>query len=169
MKDLTLFRLKARSWPKMPYEHSSSICTLLRYIAIRIYTSLCGRREDPRMRRRLQHNSRNQSESLDSRDTTDSKPCFPHLEPDIYPMRCPGTQCLFCLGDVSLAPKIRTRCFAKPFTLTRHVHNQHLQYRSAGQPFNCRHPPCTVDGVFPKDPNHYKNHALREHSITHSA
>jgi hypothetical protein len=32
---------------------------------------------------------------------------------------CPGTQCLFCLGDVSLAPNIRTRCFANPFTLTR--------------------------------------------------
>jgi hypothetical protein len=39
----------------------------------------------------------------------------------------------FCLGDVSLAASIRTRCFANPFTLTRHVHKQHLQYLPAGQ------------------------------------
>jgi hypothetical protein len=47
------------------------------------------------------------------------------------------SQCLFCLGDVGLAANIRTQCFANPFTLTRHMHKQHLQYLPAGQPLTC--------------------------------
>jgi hypothetical protein len=83
---------------------------------VRLYASLCGRREYPQTRRQ------DQSKSIDLEEETEVKPCFLDTEPDIYPMRCPRTQCLFYLGDVSLAASIRTRCFANPFTLTRHVH-----------------------------------------------
>jgi hypothetical protein len=78
---------------------------------VRLYTALCGRREYPRTRR-----SRHDSEDLfeESKDVSEVKPCFLDTEPDIYPMQCPGTQCLFCLGDVSLAATIRTRCFKNP-------------------------------------------------------
>jgi len=132
---------------------------------IRLYASLCGRREYPRTRTRRQ----DLSKSVDLEEETEVKPCFLDTEPDIYPMQCPGTQCLFCLGDVSLAASIRTRCFANPFTLTRHVHKQHLQYLPAGQPFTCPHPSCSLDGFLLQDANHYKNHALLVHGIAHSA
>ena len=55
---------------------------------IRLYSSLCGRREYPRTRRGQQDASQDQSESVDS--ISEVKPCFLDTEPDIYPMRCPG-------------------------------------------------------------------------------
>ena len=134
---------------------------------IRLYDSLCGRREYPRTRRGVQNDSQDQSE--ESKEVSEVKPCFLDTEPDFYPMQCPGTQCLFCLGDVSLAANARTRCFANPSTLTRHLHKQHLQYLPAQQPFTCPHPSCSVDGFLLQDPNHYKNHALMAHSVVHSA
>jgi hypothetical protein len=134
---------------------------------IRLYSSLCGRREYPRTRRGQQDDSQDQPQSVD--EVSEVKPCFLDTEPDIYPMRCPGTQCLFCLGDVSLAANIRTRCFKNPFTLTRHVEKQHLRYLSKGQSFNCPHPSCSLEGFILQDANHYKNHALVEHGIAHSS
>jgi hypothetical protein len=134
---------------------------------IRLYASLCGRREYPRTRRGAQHDGQDRSE--ESGEVSEIKPCFLDTEPDIYPMQCPGTQCLFCLGDVSLAANVRTRCFANPFTLTRHVHKQHLQYLPTKQPFTCPHPSCSMDRFLLQDANHYKNHALMVHSVAHSA
>jgi Protein of unknown function (DUF3435) len=134
---------------------------------IRLYASLCGRREYPRTRRRSGHNSQDQSE--ESIDASEVKPCFLDTEPDIYPMQCPGTQCLFCLGDVGLAANVRTRCFANPFSLTRHVQKQHLQYLPKGQPFTCPHPSCSLEGFILQDANHYKNHALLGYGIAHSS
>jgi hypothetical protein len=118
--------------PKSQQEQIEDSCQI-----IRLYTSLCGRREYPRTRCGARRDNQDQSEELG--DVSDVKPCFLDTEPDIYPMQCPGTQCLFCLGDVGLAANIRTRCFANPFTLTRHVHKQHLQYLPAGQSFTCLH------------------------------
>jgi hypothetical protein len=136
---------------------------------VRLYASLCGRREYPRTRRGQQHDSQDQSEPVDSKGISEVKPCFLDTEPDIYPMRCPGTQCLFCLGDVSLAANIRTRCFKNPFTLTRHVDKQHLQYLPKEQTFNCPHPSCSLEGFVLQDANHFKNHALQGHGIAHSS
>jgi hypothetical protein len=64
---------------------------------------------------------------VDLEEETEVKPCFLDTEPDIYPMQRPGTQCLFCLGDVSLAASIRTRCFANPF----HSHPTRAQATSS--------------------------------------
>jgi hypothetical protein len=135
---------------------------------VRLYASLCGRREYPRTRRQVRSDGQAQSDSVDSEDET-VKLCFLDTEPDIYPMRCPGTQCLFCLGDINLDAKNRTRCFVNPFTLTRHVHDQHLKFLPPGQPFACPHPSCSLDGFLLQDANHFKNHALLEHGIAHSA
>ena len=132
---------------------------------IRLYSSLCGRREYPRTRRGPQDASQDQSDSVIS----NVKPCFLDTEPDIYPMRCPGTQCLFCLGDITLTADIRTRCFKNPYTLTRHVDKQHLRYLPKGQSFNCPHPSCSLEGFVLQDANHFKNHALQGHDIAHSS
>jgi hypothetical protein len=113
---------------------------------IGLYASLCERREYPRTRRGQQDDSQDQSESVDSKEVSEVKPCFLDTEPDIYPMWCPGTQCLFCLGDVRLPAKTRTRCFANPFSLTRHVKEQHLRYLRKGGPFVCPHPSCSLEG-----------------------
>jgi hypothetical protein len=148
--------------PKSHQEQIKDSCQI-----IQLYASLCGRREYPRTRRGAQRDGQDRCE--ESGEVSEIKPCFLDTEPDIYPMQCPGTQCLFCLGDVSLAANVRTRCFANPFTLTRHVHKQHLQYLPAGQPFTCPHPSCSVDRFLLQDANHYKNHALMVHSVAHSA
>ena len=55
---------------------------------IRLYASLCGRREYPRTRRRAQRDGQDQSK--ESRAVSEIKPCFLDTEPDIYPMQCPG-------------------------------------------------------------------------------
>jgi hypothetical protein len=136
---------------------------------IGLYSSLCSRREYPRTRRGPQDASQDQSDSVKSNDASEVKPCFLDTEPDIYPMRCPGTQCLFCLGDITLAATIRTRCFKNPFTLTRHVDKQHLHYLPKGQSFNCPHPSCSLEGFILQDANHFKNHALQGHGIAHSS
>ena len=88
------------------------------------------------MRRGQQHDSQDQSEPVDSKGISEVKPCFLDTEPDIYPMRCPGTQCLFYLGDVSLAANIRTWCFKNPFTLTQHVDKQQASGVSTACPSN---------------------------------
>jgi len=43
---------------------------------VRLYASLCGRREYPRTWRQLRRDDEAQSESVDSEDDTDVKPCF---------------------------------------------------------------------------------------------
>ena len=128
---------------------------------IRLYAALCERRETPRLRQ--------QTESYIVEESRDIKPCFLDTDPDIYPMKCPGTQCLFCLGDSSLTASIRTRCFSKPYTLTRHVHKQHLNHIPTKQSFLCPHPSCAIDGVILENSDHFKAHALHEHNIVHSA
>ena len=51
---------------------------------IRLYASLCGRREYPRTRGGAQPDGRDQSE--ESGEVCEIKPCFLDTEPDIYPM-----------------------------------------------------------------------------------
>jgi hypothetical protein len=53
----------------------------------------------PRTRRGQQHDVQDQPESIDLKGLSKVKPYFLDANPDIYPMRCPGTQCLFCLRE----------------------------------------------------------------------
>ena len=101
-------------------------------------------------------------------DVAEVGPCFLDTEPEIYPMQCPGTQCLFCLGDDKLAADTRTRCFAKPLTLRRHVHTQHLKYLPEGKSFTCPHPACSLQSVQLTNHSHFKSHALQDHNIVHT-
>lgn len=126
---------------------------------IETYASLCGRREYPRLRIQQGKNSAIEDEV---------KPCFLDTEPDVYPIRCPGTQYLFCLDNNSLPPNTRTRCFANPYSLTRHVHEQHLRRIPTSMSFTCPHPSCTLDGVLLISHNEFKLHAMRDHYIVHT-
>jgi Protein of unknown function (DUF3435) len=152
------------STPASTQQRNSSSCEI-----IRLYASLCGRREYPRPRRQPGHAGRDQPNAVGSEGLADVRPCFLDTDPDIYPIRCPGTQCLFCLGDTSLAAEIRTKSFGGPWSLTRHVQRQHLLYLPQGEPFTCPHPSCSLDGVQLDHHDHYKNHALRVHGIVHSS
>jgi Protein of unknown function (DUF3435) len=97
------------STPASPQQRNADSCEI-----IRLYASLCGRREYPRPRRLPEHCGRDPPNALDSEDLGDVRPCFLDTDPDIYPVHCPGTQCLFCLGDISLAPVLREDFFAYP-------------------------------------------------------
>ena len=151
----TLLFPAVRSQPVSYSEQVHMSCEI-----IRNYESLCHRREY-----RRPPVKRAKSNTVD--EPVDVKPCFLDTEPDIYPMQCPGTQCLFCLGDTTLCVEIRTRCFSKPFTLTRHVQTQHLQYLPKGKPFICPHPSCALDSVQLQHADHFKSHALQAHSVAH--
>jgi Protein of unknown function (DUF3435) len=70
-------------------------------------------------------------------------------DPAIFPIKCPGTQCLFCLGDTQLTVGARTYCFANPSNLDRHEQTYHFPYLPSSKPFSCPHPKCaeTLYGV----------------------
>ncbi|KAK5409142.1 hypothetical protein LTR90_009265 [Exophiala xenobiotica] len=133
---------------------------------VRLLCALCGRQDSRRGRRALED-----ADQPDSPPVQDSCPeaCFIDTCPDIFPVVCPGMQCLFCLGDDSLAPHIRTYSFSKSFSLTRHVQNQHLRYLTPGVPFICPHPQCSVMGTQCEDADHFKRHAIAFHNIIHCA
>ncbi|KAI9779773.1 MAG: hypothetical protein M1816_003352 [Peltula sp. TS41687] len=87
--------------------------------------NLCTLRETPRLR------PQGESSSLDELNT---------VEPDLFLIVCPGTQCLFCLGDDSLSHVSRTFLFSRVDCLRRHVQVQHLKYIAAEDYISCLHP-----------------------------
>ncbi|EEQ88960.2 FluG domain-containing protein [Blastomyces dermatitidis ER-3] len=84
------------------------------------------------------------------------------IDADTFPILCPGTQCLFCLGDSQLPHSSRMYSFSRPDHLRRHVQDCHLQYHNANTPLWCPHPSCleVLDGV-----KHFKEHAILTHNI----
>jgi hypothetical protein len=42
-------------------------------------------------------------------------------DPDLFPIECPGTQFLFCLGDETLCPSSRTFTFSRKDVLIKRV------------------------------------------------
>jgi len=134
---------------------------------IRLYESLCHRRENRRVQHQMSDADSDIQEVADSETLLNVKPCFPDMEPGIYPLRCPGTQCLFCLGNEALDARTRTKSFARPSTMSRHVDEQHLKYLN--QPFTCPHPMCSTTGVRLENHDLFKCHALEIHGIVHSS
>lgn len=130
-------------------------CETIRQIA-----SLCTRREAPPVRRLLNQ----ESSKLELPE--EKAPCIPDNTPELYPVLCVGTQCLFCLGNAGLPTHCRVRSFASSFTLTRHVQDQHLDSLSPG-PFTCPHPHCSIKGVPLEHGEHFKAHAASVHNIIH--
>jgi Protein of unknown function (DUF3435) len=134
---------------------------------IRLYESLCDRCENPRVRHQLSDANSNIQTVANPVTLLNVKPWFLDIEPDIYPLRCPGTQCLFCLGNEALDAKARTKSYARPSTMSRHVDEQHLKYLN--QPFTCPHPMCSITGVRLENHDLFKCHAFEVHSIVHSS
>jgi hypothetical protein len=109
--DLYLPKLSFTSpYAKTSYEQQiEDSCRL-----VRLLMSLCDRCQYPRSLRQPKDDGSGKQEvepdkSLDTE--WDVEPCFLDSCPDIFPVQCPGTQCLFCLGDNRLATEIRTLCF----------------------------------------------------------
>src|SRR5947208_6679396 len=116
--------------------------------ALRDMISLCARREAPRQSPRQAY------EEITQEEVT-------YEDPDLFPMSCPGTQCLFCLGESSLCHSARTFSFSRRDALIRHV-NGHLRPRDWSKNPFCPHPVCEakLDSEM-----HFKNHAAVIHNI----
>ncbi|OJD27699.1 hypothetical protein ACJ73_00909 [Blastomyces percursus] len=84
------------------------------------------------------------------------------IDADTFPITCPGTQCLFCLGDSQLPHSAPMYSFSRPDHLRRHVQACHLRYLDPDALLWCPHPSCpdVVDGV--KD---FQGHALLVHNV----
>ena len=82
-------------------------------------------------------------------------------EPDLFPIVCPWTQRLFCLGNEQLSHVAQTFSFARLDTLQKHVESAHLRYLDRHQSLACPHPSCdaVLDGL-----EHFLNHAQRIHN-----
>ncbi|KAL9049391.1 MAG: hypothetical protein Q9162_007245 [Coniocarpon cinnabarinum] len=87
-------------------------------------------------------------------------------EPDLYPLSCPATLCLFCLGNDSMTDIGRTYSYARKDSLTRHVEMRHLRYMDPSAEFQCPHPGCQASCY-----GHlgFKRHAAEAHNIIHAA
>ena len=59
--------------------------------------------------------------------------------------------------------------FKNTYTLTRHVHAQHLRHIPPRSPIPCRHPHYQVVTHECKDVDQFKVHALQVHNIAHGA
>jgi len=114
-----------------------------RLSALRDMISLCGRREASRQAPRQAYEE------------------ITHEDPDLFPISCPGTQCLFCLGEASLCHSARTFSFSRRDALIRHT-NGHLRTRNWSKNPDCPHPVC--EAKLDSD-MHFKNHAAVIHNI----
>lgn len=82
-------------------------------------------------------------------------------DPDLFPISCSGTQCLFCLSKSSLCHSARTFFFSCRDALIRHV-NKHLQTRDWSMDPFCPHTVCKTEL---DSEMHFKNHAAVIHNI----
>ncbi|OAT11875.1 FluG domain-containing protein [Blastomyces gilchristii SLH14081] len=117
---------------------------------IQDWVSLCSLREGPRKRRAA------------SADSGIDLAFDEIIDADTFPALCPGTQCLFCLGDDQLPLSGRIYSFSRPDHLRRHVQDCHFRYLDATAPLWCPHPSCLelLDGV-----QDFQGHALQVHNV----
>jgi hypothetical protein len=83
------------------------------------------------------------------------------VDADIFPLMCPGTQCLFCLGDVQLPHSAKTYSFSRLDHLRRHVQDCHLKFLDPDS-FTCTHPACeeTLHNI-----PHFKDRGYFVHNV----
>ncbi|KAI9773157.1 MAG: hypothetical protein M1840_008278 [Geoglossum simile] len=134
-----LFRLSADSTDQERYGLRVQVLTDL--------VALCRQRESP-SQERSPHND------LDKISDTP--------EPDLLPIACLSTQCLFCLGDNHLSNHTRTFSYSRVDALKRHVATAHLRYLAADKSLTCPHPACKEDL---NSIEHFKNHAATVHGV----
>ena len=116
--------------------------------------SLCGRRMPrPQPRRRLLICDNATEEVCKESEDKD---------PDLFPIECPGTQCLFCLGDGTLCPSSRIFWFSRKDVLIKHVESLHLKAWDWVESPECPNPLCEAKL---ESSMHFKNHAAQVHNI----
>ncbi|EEH33963.2 hypothetical protein PAAG_05012 [Paracoccidioides lutzii Pb01] len=98
---------------------------------IRDWTALCG----------LQGVPYKQKASLG--DLVTLKGELKPIDVDIFPMICPATQCLFCLGNEQWACNFSPYSFSRTEKMRRHVYDCHLRYLASDACFPCPHPVCS--------------------------
>ncbi|OJD23451.1 hypothetical protein ACJ73_05192 [Blastomyces percursus] len=118
---------------------------------IKDWVSLCDLREGPRKRTVPRTRSKSDFNQLDD-----------IIDADAFPILCPGTQCLFCLGDSRLPHSARMYSFSRQEPLRRHVQDCHLRYNANDSPLWCPHPSCLE---VPADVETFKGHAYLNHNI----
>jgi hypothetical protein len=75
--------------------------------------------------------------------------------------RDPDLYCPFCKwGDEEAGPRKRSYVFARPDSLGRHIHDQHLVWRAANEGFDCPYQGCSA---FLSGATHFLNHTARQH------
>ena len=80
---------------------------------------------------------------------------------DLFPLVCPATYCLFCLGNRSLCESSRQYAFARKDVLQNHV-EKHLRDKDWYNDPECPHPLCSEQL---KSNMHFKSHAAKTHNI----
>jgi hypothetical protein len=83
--------------------------------------------------------------------------------PDIFPLKCKKTQCIFCIGDDRQSYERRMRTFSKPDKMMDHV-ERHLERNTTGT-FECCHPVCKAEGVVLDKVVLFKIHVDEVHEI----
>ena len=79
---------------------------------------------------------------------------------ELFPIECPPTQCIFCLGSSEMLLKDRKKSFRDRDGLKRHFHRKHLRHYPDGQPIDCPHPECDAELSHKQ---HLQNHAAVVH------
>jgi hypothetical protein len=129
----------------------------LRINIISDLTALCFLRE-----------TQNQSSSIlskanrEAKEEVDEEKIEELIDPNLFPLVCPSTQCLFCLGNECLSYGARTYLFSRTDALRKHVQTAHLRYLKTDDTVTCPHPVCEVQlqGIM-----HFKNHVATVHNI----
>ena len=80
---------------------------------------------------------------------------------NVFPLVCPGTYCLFCLGNRSLCESSRQYAYSRKDVLQKHV-EKHLRDLNWSNALECPHPLCRENL---KSDMHFKSHAAKIHNI----
>jgi hypothetical protein len=83
--------------------------------------------------------------------------------PNIFPVKCKKTQCIFCISDDRQSYDRRMRTFSKPDKMMDHV-KRHLEKRTPGK-YECCHLVCKAEGLLLNNIILFKNHVERVHKI----
>src|SRR6266516_3232763 len=101
----------------------------------------------------LQHDGEGQSDSVDSKsDFHKSQALLPRdTKPDIYPMRCPGIQCLFGLGDGQSRREYQDSMLEEPLSHSTRTRGQAVPTFPKGRESTVPHPSCSLEGFVLQD------------------
>lgn len=118
--------------------------------AINAVVALCKRQEPA-----PSHGNRRRRSSTHSKEAT---PLM--IRAPTYPLQCSPTQCIFCLGNVSLTHEMRRRSFRDHYSLKDHFAKIHLDRLPDHEPIPCPHPRCVE---LLRHKQHLRKHALQVH------